>query len=219
MRLVDLSHTVSDGLITYPGLPAPVISEHLTFEASHEVYAEGTEFSIGRIEMVSNTGTYLDTPGHRHRDGHDLSGLPLEKCALLPAVVVDAPATGPADLALFEGLAVSGCAVLVRTGWSAHFGTEQYGAAEHPYLATDAATWLADAGAVLVGIDSVNIDATPPRGDRPVHTLLLAREIPVVEHLTGLDQLPGTGATFSAVPVKVEGMSTFPVRAFATLPD
>ena len=218
MRLVDLSHTVSDGLITYPGLPAPVISEHLTFEASHEVYAEGTEFSIGRIEMVSNTGTYLDTPGHRHRDGHDLSGLPLERCALLPALVVDAPAVGAAPQALFEGLPVSGCAVLVRTGWSSRFGTDTYGASEHPYLATDAAQWLADAGAVLVGIDSVNIDDTGG-GERPVHTLLLAREVPVVEHLTGLDQLPEAGATFTAVPVKVQGMSTFPVRAFATLPD
>jgi kynurenine formamidase len=218
MRLVDLSHTVSDGLVTYPGLPAPVISEHLSFEESHDRYAEGTEFSIGRIEMVSNTGTYLDTPGHRHRDGHDLSGLPLEKCALLPAIVVDAPAIGAAPLALFDGLAVSGCAVLVRTGWSGRFGTEEYGAPEHPYLATDAAAWLADAGAVLVGIDSVNIDDTSG-GERPVHTVLLAKEVPVVEHLTGLDQLPETGATFSAVPVKVQGMSTFPVRAFATLPD
>jgi arylformamidase len=218
MRLVDLSHTVSDGLTTYPGLPAPVISEHLSFDESHDRYAEGTEFSIGRIEMVSNTGTYLDTPGHRHRDGHDLSGLPLEKCALLPALVVDAPAIGAATLALFEGLPVTGRAVLVRTGWSDHFGTPKYGAAEHPFLATDAAAWLADAGAVLVGIDSVNIDDTSG-GERPVHTLLLAREVPVVEHLTGLDQLPATGATFSAVPVKVEGMSTFPVRAFASLPD
>jgi arylformamidase len=219
MRLIDLSHTVTDGLVTYPGLPAPVITDHLTFEDSHGVYAEGTEFTIGRIEMVANTGTYLDTPGHRHRGGHDLSGLPLEKCALLPAVVVAGPATGAVELAAFEGLDVAGAAVLVRTGWDAHFATERYGDAEHPFLATDAAEWLADQGAVLVGIDSVNIDATPPRGDRPVHTLLLAREIPVVEHLTGLDRLPATGATFSAVPVKVAGLSTFPVRAFATVPD
>ena len=190
MRLVDLSHTVSDGLITYPGLPAPVISDHLSFDDSHGVYAEGTEFTIGRIEMVANTGTYLDTPGHRYRDGHDLSGLPLEKCALLPAVVVTGPPTGAVGLSAFEGLDVAGAAVLVRTGWDAHFGTERYGDPEHPFLATDAAAWLADHGAVLVGIDSVNIDATPPRGDRPVHTLLLDREIPVVEHLTGLDRCP-----------------------------
>ena len=218
MHLVDLSHTITDGLITYPGLPGPVISAHLTFDDSHAVYDEGTEFTIGRIEMVSNTGTYLDVPGHRHRDGHDLSGLPLERCALLPAVVVDAPATGPAGIALFEGRDVAGAAVLVRTGWSTYFGAERYGDPEHPFLATDAAAWLADHGAVLVGIDSVNIDDTRG-GERPVHTLLLAREIPVVEHLTALDQLPPLGATFSAVPVKVAGMSTFPVRAFATLPD
>jgi arylformamidase len=217
MHLVDLSHTITHGLVTYPGLPAPVISDHLSFEDSHGVYAEGTEFTIGRIEMVANTGTYLDTPGHRHRDGHDLSGLPLEKCALLPAVVVTGPATGAVELSAFEGLDVAGAAVLIRTGWDAHFGTARYGDPGHPFLATDAASWLADHGAVLVGIDSVNIDATPPQGDRPVHTLLLAREIPVVEHLTGLEVLPETGATFSAVPVKVAGLSTFPVRAFATL--
>ncbi len=218
VRLVDLSHTVSHGLITYPGLPAPVISEHLSFDASHEVYDEGTEFSIGRIEMVSNTGTYLDTPGHRHRGRHDLSGLPLHKCALLPAVVVDGPSVGAVEASAFDGLDVAGAAVLLRTGWSARFGTEEYGAAEHPYLATDAAQRLVDAGAALVGIDSVNIDDTRG-GQRPVHTVLLDHEIPIVEHLTGLDQLPLTGTTFSAVPVKVAGMSTFPVRAFASLPD
>ena len=219
MHLVDLSHTITDGLVTYPGLPAPVISDHLSFEDSHQVYAEGTEFSIARIEMVANTGTYLDVPGHRHRGGHDLSGLPLERCALLPALVVQGEATGPTGLAAFEGLDIAGHAVLVRTGWDVHFGSESYGAPEHPHLATEAAEWLADQGVVLVGIDSVNIDATPPRGARPVHTLLLEREIPVVEHLTGLSALPPTGATFTAVPPKVGGMSTFPVRAFATLAD
>jgi arylformamidase len=218
MRLIDLSHTITDGLVTYPGLPAPVITDHLSFDDSHRVYADGTEFTIGRIEMIANTGTYLDTPGHRHRSGHDLSGLPLERCALLPALVVEGEVTGATGLAAFEGLDVTGHAVLLRTGWDLHFGTEAYGAPEHPYLATEAAEWLADQGAVLVGIDSVNIDATPPRGDRPVHTLLLERAIPVVEHLTGLSALPPTGATFTAVPPKVAGMATFPVRAFATLP-
>jgi arylformamidase len=217
MRLIDLSHTISDGQITYPGLPGPVISEHLTFDASHAVYDAGTEFSIGRIEMVSNTGTYLDTPGHRHRGGHDLSGLTLERCALLPALVVEGEATGATGLAAFEGLDVAGHAVLVRTRWDLHFGTEAYGAPEHPFLATEAAEWLADQGVALVGIDSVNIDDTRG-GERQVHTLLLEREIPVVEHLTGLTALPPTGATFTAVPPKVAGMSTFPVRAFATLP-
>jgi kynurenine formamidase len=218
MRFIDLSHTISDGLVTYPGLPAPVLSDHLSFEASHDVYAAGYEFSIGRIDMIANTGTYLDTPGHRHRDGHDLSGLALERCALLPAVVVDGAATGGTDAAAFDGLEVEGRAVLVRTGWSTGFGTPAYGGSEHPYLTVDAAQWLIDAGAVLVGIDSLNIDDTRG-GERPIHTMLLAAEIPIVEHLTELDQLPATGATFTAVPVKVAGMSTFPVRAFATLPD
>jgi kynurenine formamidase len=217
-EIIDLSHPIADGTITYPGLPGPVISDHLTREASRERYAPGYEFQIGRIDMVANTGTYLDTPGHRYRGGHDLSGLPLEKCALLPAVLVTGPATGAVELSAVEGLDVAGAAVLISTGWDVHFGTERYGDPEHPFLATDAATWLADHGAALVGIDSVNIDATPPRGDRPVHTLLLEREIPVVEHLTCLDRLPTTGATFSAVPVKVAGLATFPVRAFAAVP-
>jgi arylformamidase len=217
MPLVDLSHTIRSGMVTYPGLPAPEVGHHLTFDASHEVYAAGTEFAIGRIEMVGNTGTYLDTPAHRHRQGHDLSELPLSKCALLPAVVVDGPAEGPTTLAAFELVEaeeVEGAAVLVRTGWDQHFGFERYGDASHPYLATEAAQWLADHGAVLVGIDSVNIDATPPQGDRPVHTLLLDAEIPVVEHLTNLEHVPARGATFTAVPAKVAGMATFPVRAF-----
>jgi arylformamidase len=168
--------------------------------------------------MVSNTGTDLDTPGHRHRGRHDLSGLPLERCALLPCLVVDAPATGAAEPDLVEGLDVAGCAVLFRTGWSAHFGTERYDEPGHPHLATDTAAWLADRGVALVGIDSLNVDDARDR-ERPVHTLLLDREVLVVEHLTALDQLPPRGATFTAVPVKVAGLSTFPVRAFAALPD
>ncbi len=218
MRLLDLSHTVTPGMVTYPGLPGPKISDHLSFEDSHAVYAEGTEFTIGRIDMVSNTGTYLDTPGHRHRGQHDLSGLPLERCALLPAVVVDGPATGAVEAFAFDGLDLAGTAVLLRCRWDAHFGTARYGEPSHPYLATDAAQRLVDAGVVLVGIDSVNIDDTRG-GERPVHTLLLDAEVPIVEHLTGLDQLPASGATFTATPVKVAGMSTFPVRAFAVVPD
>src|SRR3954463_9188361 len=165
MRLVDLSHTITDGLVTYPGLPGPSITDHLSFEDSHQVYAEGTEFSIGRIEMISNTGTYLDTPGHRHRGGHDLSGLPLEKCALLPALVVEGESTGATGLAAFEGLDVAGHAVLVRTGWDLHFGTDAYGAPEHPFLATEAAEWLADHGGPPVGLDPGNIQQ--PRGGPP----------------------------------------------------
>jgi arylformamidase len=218
MTFVDLSHTIRTGMVTYPGLPAPEITQHLTWDASHDVYATGTEFEIGRIDMVANTGTYLDTPAHRHREGYDLSALPLERCVMLPTVVVPGPPEGATTMTAFELVEaeeVAGCAVLVRTGWDQHFGFEQYGAPEHPYLATEVAEWLADHGAVLVGIDSVNIDATPPQGDRPVHTLLLEREIPVVEHLTNLQHLPLRGATFTAVPPKVAGMATFPVRAFA----
>lgn len=214
MELIDLSHVIEHGLVTYPGLPAPEISEHLGFEESHDHYAAGTEFAIGRISMVANTGTYLDTPAHRYRGGDDLSRLPLERCALLPGVVVDAgPVIDADDVA---GLDVEGRAVLLRTGWDRHWATDAYGDPAHPFLTGAGAQRLADAGAALVGIDSVNIDDTRG-GERPAHSALLAAGVPVVEHLTRLDALPASGFRFTAVPPAVRGMATFPVRAFATV--
>ncbi|MFC5178838.1 cyclase family protein [Nocardioides taihuensis] len=214
MELIDLSHVIEDGTITYPGLPAPEISEHLGFDDSHDLYAAGTEFAIGRISMVANTGTYLDTPAHRYRGADDLSRLPLERCALLPGIVVGAgPVIGPDEL---EGLDVDGRAVLLRTGWDRHWATDAYGDPAHPFLTEAGAHRLAEGGAALVGIDSVNIDDTRA-GARPAHSVLLAAGIPVVEHLTGLDGLPATGFRFTAVPPAVRGMATFPVRAFATV--
>ncbi|MBA3523244.1 MAG: cyclase family protein [Geodermatophilaceae bacterium] len=216
MPFVDLSHVVTHGMTTYPGLPGPQLSEHMSFAASRERYAEGTEFRIGAIWLVANTGTYLDTPAHRFPDGHDLADLPLERCADLPVVVLDSP--GPAiDADLLAAMDVQGAAVLFRTRWDRHWGTARYGDADHPYLTADAARALVDGGAALVGIDSVNIDATVG-GERPVHTALLAAGIPVVEHLTRLGSVPGVGARFSAVPVPVQGMGTFPVRAYAIYP-
>ena len=215
-RLVDLSHIVEDGMITYPGLPGPVISDHLSREASRERYAPGTEFQIGRIDMVANTGTYLDAPAHRWADGADLAGLALESLALLPGIVVRH--RGPAvDADAFAAIDVSGRAVLVHTGWEEHWGTPQYGGPGSPFLTAAAASTLVDAGAALVGIDSVNIDDIAD-GSRPAHTALLRAGIPIVEHLRGLEQLPdGEPFTFTAVPVPVRGMGTFPVRAFAAL--
>lgn len=218
-RLIDLSHTIEAGMITYKGLPAPIVCDYLSRAASREHYAEGTEFQIDRIEMVGNTGTYLDSPFHRFADGKDISELELEGLAGLPGVVVRV--TGMEGRAIgrsaFAATEVRGKAVLVHTGWSAHWRTDHYFEG-HPFLTEDAALHLRDAGAVLVGIDALNIDDT---GDlrRPVHTTLLGAEIPIVEHLRGLEQLPITGFYFSAVPVKVSGMGTFPVRAYAVLPD
>ena len=202
----DLSHTVVSGETTYPGMPAPVITEWLTREDSRTRYAPGTEFQIGRIDMIANTGTYLDTPAHRYADGHDLSALPLERVAGVPGVVLDDGDPLP------DG--VAGHAVLVRTGWDRHWATEHYGDPTHPYLATALAEAMVDAGVALVGIDSVNIDGTTS-GERPVHSALLAAGIPIVEHLTNLAALPAGPFAFFAVPVKVRGMGTFPVRAFA----
>ncbi len=214
-RFIDLSHTVADGVVTYPGLPTPVICDYLSREASRDHYAEGTEFHIGRIDMVANTGTYVDAPFHRYADGKDLSELPLESLADLEAVVVRADAArGKAiDASAFEGRDVAGKAVLVHTGWSAHWNTQSY-LNGHPYLTGDAAVHLREAGAALVGIDSLNIDGTHT-GERPVHSDLLAHDIPIAEHLTNLGALPNHGARFFAVPVKVKAFGTFPVRAFA----
>jgi kynurenine formamidase len=215
MALVDLNHVIEHGMTTYPGLPGPEVGEHLTFDASRAAYSAGTEFTIGRLSMVGNTGTYLDTPYHRYRDGWDVSALRLEQCVDLPAVVVDAEgAIGPDA---FAGLEVEGAAVLIRTGWDRHWRTGRYGDTDHPFLGEVAARHLVDAGVVLVGIDSVNIDDTRG-GERPVHTTLLGADVVVVEHLTGLDVLPETGARFTAVPMRVAGLGTLPVRAFARLP-
>lgn len=220
-RFVELSHVITAGLVTYPGLPGPEITPHLTREASRTVYAPGTEFAIDRISMLGNTGTYLDSPFHRYADGGDLAALPLERLADLPAVVlrtVDGGERG-VDVGALAGLEVAGCAVLLHTGGDKHWATPEY-AVDAPYLTEAGARWLIDHGATLVGIDAVNIDDTSPAsgGARPAHTLLLGAGIPVVEHLTGLAELPATGARFTAVPPRVAGFGTFPVRAYATLP-
>jgi kynurenine formamidase len=214
---VDLSHTITHGMTTYPGLPGPVICDYLSRERSRELYAPGVEFQIGKIEMVANTGTYIDSPFHRYADGNDLSALRLESLAELDAVVVRAPmGLGRAiSHREFEGLDLRGRAVLVHTGWDQHWGTERY-LSGNPFLNRETAELLASAGAALVGIDSLNIDDIGDR-TRPVHSILLGAEIPIVEHLRGLTELPLDGFRFSAVPAKVAGFGTWPVRAYATL--
>ena len=214
IRLVDLSHTVEDGMITYKGLPAPAICDFWSREESRRRYIEGTEFQIGKIEMVANTGTYVDAPFHRYVEGKDLSELPLESLANLDAIVVRVDSTKRSiDFEYFRGLALDGKAILVHSGWDKHWRTDQY-FENHPFLTLRAAQYLADAKVKLVGIDSLNIDDTAD-GTRPAHTILLGNEIPIAEHLCNLDKLPERGFRFSAVPVKVKGMGSFPVRAFA----
>lgn len=212
--LIDLSHTIEHGMTTYPGLPAPLICDYLSREASRARFAPGVEFHIGRVDMVANTGTYLDSPFHRYADGKDLAALPLEKLAGLDAVVVRVPAGAPRATGwrAFERLDVRGRAVLVATGWDRHWRTERYGR-ENPFLTADACERLRDAGAALVGIDSVNIDDLEDLA-RPAHSILLGAEIPIVEHLSNLAALPEGRLSFSAVPPKVTGLGTFPVRAF-----
>ena len=215
--IVDLSHVIEHGMTTYKGLPGPHICDFWTREASAANYDDGSTFQIGRIDMVANTGTYLDTPFHRYADGKDLAELPLTSLADLPGIVVRQPWAEGIAIApgAFEGLDVRGKAVLVHTGWDRHWRSEAYFGA-HPFLTADSADWLAANGAALVGIDSCNIDNMHERA-RPVHTRLLGAEIPVCEHMTGLGQLPDEGFRFTAAPPKVRGMGTFPVRAYAVV--
>ena len=215
---IDLSHTLYDGLVTYKGVPGPVICDFLSREASRSLYEEGTEFHIPRIDMVANSGTYIDCPFHRYADGKDLSKVGLDRFADLPAIVVRSPhgdrlEVGPDK---FHGIDVAGKAVLIHTGWSEHWSTPAY-LNDHPFLTQEAAAYLRDQGAQLVGIDSHNIDDTRARNNRPVHTILLRNDILIVEHLTSLEQLPDDEFLFSAIPPKIRGMGTFPVRAFARL--
>jgi len=216
-RLVDLSHVIEHGMTTYPGLPGPHICDFWTHEGSAANYDDGSSFQIGRIDMVANTGTYVDSPFHRYAEGKDLSELPLPSLAELRGIVVRRPSENDIaiDVAAFEGLDVRGKAVLVHTGWDRHWRTDRYGK-DHSFLTAAAADWLIGNGAALVGIDSNNIDDTRQRA-RPVHTKLLGAEIPICEHMTGLGQLPDEGFHFTAAPPKVRGMGSFPVRAYAVL--
>jgi arylformamidase len=215
-KLIDLSHTVEDGMITYKGLPAPGICDFLSREASRKNYAEGTEFQIGKIEMVANTGTYVDSPFHRFADGIDLSELPLESLADLDGIMIRAQEYGRSIPAkAFSEVDLEGKALLIHTGWARHWRTDQYFEG-HPFLTRDAARLLVENGAAFVGIDTFNIDDTTD-GTRPAHTILLGNRIPICEHMCGLELLPDSGFRFHAAPVKVKAFGTFPVRAYAVL--
>jgi len=214
--LIDVSHKVEDGMVTYKGLPAPIICDYLTREASKNHYEEGTSFQIGVVTLCSNTGTYVDVPFHRYEDGEDLSEISLAKLANLDAIKIeigqDVPQITPQHL---QGIDVKGKAVLFETNWSRHWGTDQY-FENHPYVIEETAVYLRDQGAVFVGIDSYNIDDVSGN-TRPCHSTLLKAGIPICEHMTCLNELPDSEFRFFAVPVKMKGMGTFPVRAFGLI--
>ena len=215
-KFIELSHVIEAGMITYAGLPGPVISDHLSREDSTAHYAEGTTFQIGKIEMVANTGTYIDTPFHRYSEGADLSGFELSSLANLDGLVLRAaPQTRSINQDLFKGQELNAKAVLVHTGWDQHWRTDQY-FDKHPFFTRDAVEYLSASEVALVGIDSLNIDDTED-GTRPAHTVLLGANIPIVEHMCNLDALPASGFKFFAVPAPVKGMGSFPVRAFAII--
>lgn len=216
-RVIDVSHVIEAGMTTYPGLPGPVISDHLAREASRAIYTEGTTFQIGRIEMVANTGTYVDSPFHRYAGGADLASLPLERLVDIDGLVVDVRGRAERKIGVeqFAGLELSGKAVLICTGWDANWRTPAY-LSGHPYLSRECAEFLVRERVMLIGIDSLNIDDTAD-GTRPAHTLLLGAGIPIVEHLRGLDQLPRSGFRFHCAPVAFRGVGSFPVRAYAII--
>ena len=215
-RLIDLSHEIEHGMVTYRGLPAPAVSDWLSRDASTSRYAPGTTFQIGKIELLANTGTYIDAPFHRYENGRDVAGYALETVADLPGVVVrvKSGAGRAIDAAWFTRLDVKGKAVLVHTGWDTHWRTDTYSAGQHPFLTREAAEYLVKAKAALIGIDSLNIDDDKD-GSRPAHTILLGAGVAIVEHMTNLGALTDSGFSFFAVPPRVKGMGSFPVRAFA----
>jgi kynurenine formamidase len=215
---IDLSHVITHGMVTYPGLPAPSIADHITREAAEEIYGPGLTFQIGMVTMCTNTGTYLDVPFHRYADGHDLTELALDRVAGVDAVRLDCRGQDPIELDDVDPTLVTGRAVLIWTGHSRHWGTESYFQA-HPALTAAAGERLRDANVACVGIDSLNIDATEGTRERPVHSILLRADIPIIEHLTHLELLPDGAFTFTAVPPKIEGAGTFTVRAYATVSD
>ena len=215
--LIDLSHEIAHGMVTYRGLPAPSITDWLSRDASQSRYGPGTTFQMGKIDMLANTGTYIDAPFHRYADGADVAGYRLEAVADLPGLVVRAYGHGrPIGTDRLQGNDVNGKAVLIHTGWDAHWRTDTYSAGQHPFVTKGAAEYLAKAGAALVGIDSLNIDDDKD-GARPAHTILLGAGVAIVEHMTNLAALPDSGFRFFAVPPRVKGMGSFPVRAFAVV--
>ena len=217
-RLIDLSHLIEHGMVTYRGLPVPAISDWLSREASAARYAPGTTFQIGRIELLANTGTYIDAPFHRYPDGADVAGYALEAVADLPGIVVRANEAGnrAIDVSRLGRHDLKGKAVLLHTGWDRHWRTDMYASGQHPFVPQETADYLVRAGAALVGIDSLNIDDDKD-GTRPAHTILLGADVAIVEHMTNLAALPDENFTFFAVPPRVKGMGSFPVRAFALL--
>ncbi len=216
-KYIDLSHTIRDGELTYKGLPAPIICDYLSREESKKHYEDGTSFQIGKIEMVSNTGTYMDCPFHRYEDGKDLSQIEISQLADIEGVLINIPYNECLEIGVeyFLGRELEGKAVLIYTGWSDHWQTDQY-FENHPFVTEEAAEYLKAQKVALVGIDSHNIDDTAGK-TRPVHSILLKNEIVIVEHLNNLKELEGVSFYFSAIPPKIEGFGTFPVRAFATL--
>jgi len=214
-RYIDLSHIIEEGMLTYTGLPGPVISDHMSREDSESHYSDGTTFQIGKIEMIANTGTYIDAPFHRYLEGTDLSGLKMAAIANLEGIVFRVEGVPSIDRDVFQSDTVEGKAVLIHTGWDRHWRTDAY-FENHPFLTRNAAEYLKSSGAALVGIDSLNIDDTGD-GSRPAHSILLKANIPIVEHLCHLEVLPAEGFKFFAVPAPVKGLGSFPVRAFALI--
>ena len=195
-RLVDLSHVIEEGMTTFKGFPGPHLCDYWTRDASAAHYDDGSSFQIGRIDMIANTGTYVDSPFHRYADGgicpNSRSKARRSRRPRGPQALAAAsrptPPTSP-------GLRSRASAVLVHTGWDLYWRTEAY-FDNHPFLTAAAANWLVEQGAAFVSIDSHHIDDTRTRS-RPVHGTLLGASIPIGEHLTNLSAVPDTSFRFS----------------------
>jgi arylformamidase len=220
MRIIELSHPIEPGMPTYPGLPEPEWSTFTSREASAQRLGTGVSFDIGALSIVANTGTYVDTPWHYHEGMADLATMPADRLVDVPIVVVAVPGGGPiGPEALGEPGRLSGAAVLLHTGWSKHWGSAEYTAeGRTPHLTAGAVLALLQARPALVGLDAHNVDDTRDP-TRPAHHGLLRAGIPILEHLTGLDAVPETGARLTALPPPIRGLGSFPVRAVAVLPE
>lgn len=217
-KLIDLSHTIDENTITYKGLPAPIICDYISREASKQHYAKGTSFQIGKVDMVVNSGTYIDAPFHRFAEGKDIASIDIDQVADITAIKILIPdSEQKIGKHYFEGKDLTGKAVIIQTNWSRHWNTDNYFEG-YPYLSVRAAEYLKQKKAVLVGIDSLNVDDNTT-DERPVHTILLGAGILIVEHLCNLDKVPVEEFKFFATPVKIKGAGSFPVRAFAKISD
>lgn len=219
---IDLSHSIENGTVTYPGDPPALIELTLDRKLTSKLNGGGTTsgVEINTIKMVSTSGTYIDAPYHVFEDGKKIKDYPIEKLVNLPSIVVKIPENrNYFDVQDISGINVKGKAVLFFSGHDKFFMTPEYGK-NAPYLTIELANILVEKGAIFVGIDSPLIDNMEKQSELgiPVHYKLLGADIPICEDLANLELLPTDGFTITALPAKV-ALESFPARVFATVSE